>query len=207
MRRSVESQKQPREGEEGDVWMAVPGWGPCWGPRSPHPASLASLGFVSCHLCSRKQWEGGEGSGPSARGVHSVWFPCNMPAAPRPKMLPSAQEHRGAPRRPGTTAVVPGSGGLMSCGIQRDPIHALTKTLERPLPGFQACPSNQGQHRPPGGFVLLGTEGGEGGGGGVAPGPGLSGHRGGLQGSRCTLLPESRHLLSEGCKYLLPPFL
>lgn len=147
------------------------------------------------------------GAGPplgvfTVSGSHAT---CQLP--PRPKMLPSAQEHRGAPRRPGTTAVVPGSGGLMSCGIQRDPIHALTKTLERPLPGFQACPSNQGQHRPPGGFVLLGTEGGEGGGGGVAPGPGLSGHRGGLQGSRCTLLPESWHLLSEGCKYLLPPFL
>ena len=94
---------------------------------------------------------------------------------------------RGAPRWPGTAAVVPGSGSLMSCGIQRDPIHALTKTLARPLPGFQACPSNQGQHRPQGGFVLLGTEGGEGGGGEVAPGPGLSGHRGGLQGSRCKL--------------------
>ena len=53
---------------------------------------------------------------------------------------------------PVVTAVEPGLGTFMSCGIQRDPICALTKTLERPLPGFQACPSNQGQHRPPGGL-------------------------------------------------------
>lgn len=51
----------------------------------------------------------------------------------------------------------------MPCEIQRDPIRALTKTSERLLPGFQACPSNQGQHSPLGGFVLPGTEGGEGG--------------------------------------------
>ena len=93
MRSSVESQKQPWEGEEGDVWMAVSGRGPCWGPRAPHSASPTSLGFVSCSLRPGKWWEGGEGSGPSARGVHSVWFPCNTPAAPRPEMLPSAQEY------------------------------------------------------------------------------------------------------------------
>ena len=32
------------------MWMAVPGRGPCWGPRAPHSASPTSLGFVSCSL-------------------------------------------------------------------------------------------------------------------------------------------------------------
>lgn len=85
----------------------------------------------------------------------------------------------------------------MSCGIQRDPICALTKTLEI-LTAWLSCPSNPGQHRPPGALVLPGWE--EGGDERGGPRPWAS--AGTTEDCRVqvqTLLPESRHLLqSEG---------
>ena len=171
-----------REGRCGWLWPA----GDPDGARAPHPPRvwLPWALFPAAYVL--------ESGGKERRaGPHRVFtgvrFPRNTPAAPRPERLPGVQEHRGPPWGPVTTALVLESGSLMSYGIQRDPIRALTKTSERLLPGFQACPSNQGQHRPPGGFVLPGTEGGEGGDREVAPGPGLSRHCGGPQGSRSEL--------------------
>ena len=160
--------------------------GTLMGPVLPtlHESGFPGLCFLPL-MCWKVVGRRGE------RALHRVFtgvrFPRNTPAAPRPERLPGVQEHRGPPWGLVTTALVLESGSLMSYGIQRDPICALTKTSERLLPGFQACPSNQGQHRPPGGFVLPGTEGGEGGDREVAPGPGLSRHRGGPQGSRSEL--------------------
>lgn len=151
---------------------------------TPHESGFPGLCFLPL-MCWKVVGRRGERARTGCSQVSGSHATLQLP--PRPERLPGVQEHRGPPWGLVTTALVLESGSLMSYGIQRDPIRALTKTSERLLPGFQACPSNQGQHRPPGGFVLPGTEGGEGGDREVAPGPGLSRHCGGPQGSRSEL--------------------
>lgn len=88
MREAWSHRSSPRKGREGTLL----------GPRSPHPAGLASLGFASFPAANSLESGGKEERGAGLRtGVTGVWFPGNPPAGPQPERLPSAQEHRGAP--------------------------------------------------------------------------------------------------------------